>query len=146
MVCARPAIFQSPCGRSQVACHGASTIQTNRSVYEHCPGCEVCVYQFSGLVQKIQAFRYLKDTLLDLKPESERAEAGMRYWRASTSSRSAESVDRECEEVGIAWARVERSGSVANVNSHRVSSRGSTISTNECISTHDNRLEMAEST
>lgn len=73
---------------------------------------------------------------MDLRTESERAKAGLRYLRASTSSRSAESVDREWEAVGIAWARVERSGSVANVNSHRVSSRGSTISTNESISTH----------
>ena len=70
-------------------------------------------------------------------------EASLGRWRASTSSRSAESVDLECEVVGIAWARVERSGSVANVNSHRVSSRGSTISTDEIVSIHDNQLTGA---
>lgn len=134
-------------GRSQATRNDASPTQTNRSIYEYCPRCEVCVYQFSGLVQKVQPFRYLKDTFLDLRPESAKLRGkDLGHWRASTSSRSAESVDRECEEVGIAWARVERSGSVANVNSHRVSSRGSTISTKEIISTHYNRLEMGRST
>ena len=66
----------------------------------------------------------------------------MSGWRASTSSRSAESVDREWEEVGIAWVRVERRGSEANVNSHRVSSKGSTISTKEIIGTRYNPLEI----
>ena len=43
----------------------------------------------------------------------------MGVWRTSNSSRSAESVDREWEEVGVVWARVRR-GPKANVNSHRV--------------------------
>jgi len=73
-------------------------------------------------------------------------EASLGGWRASTSSRSAESVDREWEEVGIAWARVDWRGSVANVNSHRVSSKGSTISTNETIGTHYNQLEKGRRT
>ena len=29
------------------------TAQTNRSIYEYYPRREVCVYQFSGLVQKV---------------------------------------------------------------------------------------------
>ena len=64
-------------------------------------------------------------------------------WHASTSSRSAESVDREC---GIAWVRVERRGSEANVNSHRASSKGSTITTKETIGTRYNQLEMGRRT
>jgi hypothetical protein len=36
---------------------------------------------------------------------------------------------------------MERSGSVANVNSHRVSSKGSTISTNKTVKTQYNTLE-----
>ena len=58
------------------------------------------------------------------------------------SSISAESVDREWEEVGIAWARVEKRGFRVKVNSHRVSSKGSTISTKEIIGTHYNQSEM----
>ena len=61
MVCATPAIFHSVWNRNQVARNGASTIQTNRSSVNTVQG---CVHQFSGLV------RNLKDTLLDLTPES----------------------------------------------------------------------------
>ena len=59
--------------------------------------------------------------------------------RASTSSRSAESVDREWEEVGVAWARAPR----------RMSTRivcPPTISTKVIIGTRCNQLEMGQRT
>ena len=67
--------------------------------------------------------------------KSRGTERGRLTWCASTSSRSAKSVDSEWEEVGIAWARVEWRGSEANVNSHRVPFKGSTNSTKEIIGT-----------
>ena len=67
-------------------------------------------------------------------------------WRTSTSSRSAESVDREWEEVRIGWARVEERGFRANVNSHRVSSKGSSISTKQIFGTCCNQSEMGRYT
>ena len=60
--------------------------------------------------------------LLDPTPEC--VESSLGDWCTSTSSRSAEFIDREWEEVGIAWARVEKRGFWANVNSYRVSSKG----------------------
>ena len=56
-------------------------------------------------------------------------------WRASTSSRSAEFVDREWEE-----------GHPANVNSRHVSSKDSTISTKEIIGTRCNESEVGRRT
>ena len=50
-------------------------------------------------------------------------ESSLGGWRTFTSSRFAESVDREWEEVGKAGARVERRGSEANVSSQRLSSK-----------------------
>ena len=73
----------------------------------------------------------------------ERSVAG---WRASTPSRTAESVDREREVVGIAWARVERRRPEANVNSYRGSSNGSTISTKGIIGARYNQLGMEQRT
>ena len=60
--------------------------------------------------------------------------------RVSTPSRSAESVNRE------RYARVERRGPEANVNSYRGSSKGSTISMKEIIGTRYNQLGMEQRT
>ena len=61
-------------------------------------------------------------------------------WRASTPSRS---VDREREE---SWARVERKGPEASVNSYRGSPKGLTDSMREIISTRYDQLEMEQRT
>ena len=65
---------------------------------------------------------------MDPTPKSAelRVESSMGGWLTSTSSRSAKSVNREWEEVGIAWAGVKR-GPKANVNSHRVLQRSNSF-------------------
>ena len=98
-------------------------------------------YQFSQLVQKVQPFRYLKD-----QNQRRCVEPSVGGWRASTPSRSAESDDRKWEDVGIGWARVETRVFRGNLNSHRVSPKGSTISTKEIIGTRCNQSEIGRQT